>query len=93
MKPFDWSSEKNQQLIEERGVSFEDVIFFLQSDGLLDDLEHPNKGKYPDQRVFVVNIDGYAHLVPYVETEKAIFLKTVIPSRKATKQYPGGDHE
>jgi len=93
MKPFDWNSEKNQQLIEERGVSFEDVIFFLQGDGLLDDLEHPNTEKYPDQRVFVVNIDGYAHLVPYVETEEAIFLKTVIPSRKATKQYLGGDHE
>jgi uncharacterized DUF497 family protein len=93
MKPFDWNPEKNQQLIEERGVSFEDVIFFLQGDGLLDDLEHPNKQKYPDQKVFVVNIDGYAHLVPYVENEEVIFLKTVIPSRKATKQYLGGDYE
>jgi uncharacterized DUF497 family protein len=93
MKPFDWNPEKNQQLIEGRGVSFEDVIFFLQGDGLLDDLEHPNKQKYPDQKVFVVNIDGYAHLVPYVENEEVIFLKTVIPSRKATKQYLGGDHE
>lgn len=93
MKLFDWNPEKNQQLIEERGVSFEDVIFFLQGDGLLDDLEHPNKQKYPDQKVFVVNIDGYAHLVPYVENEEVIFLKTVIPSRKATKQYLGGDDE
>ena len=93
MKPFDWNPAKNQQLIEARGVSFEDVIFFLQGDGLLDDLEHPNKEKYPDQRVFVINIDGYAHLVPYIENEEVIFLKTVIPSRKATKQYLGGDHE
>jgi len=93
MKPFDWNSKKNQQLIEERGVSFEDVIFFLQGDSLLDDLEHSNKGKYPDQRVFVINIDGYAHLVPYVETEEAIFLKTVIPNRNATKQYLGGNDE
>lgn len=93
MKSFDWNPEKNQQLIEERGVSFEDVIFFLQGDGLLDDLEHPNQAKYPDQNVFVVNIDGYVHLVPYVENKEVIFLKTVIPSRKATKQYLGGNNE
>lgn len=93
MKTFDWNAEKNQQLIEERGISFEDVIFFLQSDGLLDDLEHPNKAKYPGQRVFVVNIDGYVYLVPYVEDEDVIFLKTVIPSRKATRQYLGSGHE
>ena len=93
MKLFDWNHEKNQRLIEERNVSFEDVIFFLQGDGLLDDLEHPNKEEYPDQRVFVVNIDGYAHLVPYVENEEVLFLKTMIPSRKATKQYLGGDRD
>ena len=93
MKPFDWNPKKNQQVIEERGISFEDVIFYLQADGLLDDLAHSNKQKYPDQKVFVMNIDGYAHLVPYVENEDAIFLKTVIPSRKATKKYLGGDHE
>ncbi|OGT32089.1 MAG: toxin [Gammaproteobacteria bacterium RBG_16_51_14] len=90
MKPFDWNPVKNQQVIKERGVSFEDVIFSLQGSGLLDDIKHPNQRKYPDQRVFVVDIDGYAHLVPYVETEEVIFLKTVIPSRKATKQYLGG---
>lgn len=91
MKPFDWNPEKNQLLIEERGVSFEDVIFYLQGDGLLDDIEHPNKQKYSEQRVFVVNIDGYVYLVPYIETNKHIFLKTVIPSRKATKHYLGVD--
>jgi uncharacterized DUF497 family protein len=93
MKTFDWNAEKNQQLIEERGVSFEDVIFLLQGDWLLDDLEHPNKTKYPGQRMFVVNIDGYVYLVPYVENEDVIFLKTVIPSRKATRQYLGSGHE
>jgi uncharacterized DUF497 family protein len=91
VKSFDWNPDKNQQLIEERGVSFEDVIFFIQGDGLLDDIEHPNSKKYPDQRIFVVNIDGYVHLIPYIETEEIIFLKTVIPSRKATKQYLGAD--
>jgi hypothetical protein len=61
----------------------------LQSGGLLDDILHPNTEKYPHQRVFVVSIDDYVYLVPYVETEEEIFLKTAIPSRKATKQYLG----
>ena len=89
MKIFDWNSEKNRQLIEERSVSFEDVIFFLKNGGLSDDINHPNEIKYPNQRIFIVNIDGYAYLVPYVEMEEHIFLKTVLPSRKATKQYLG----
>ncbi len=89
MKPINWNPEKNQQLISERGISFEDVVFYLQQGALLDDLEHPNGDKYPGQRIFVINIDGYVHLVPYVESRKEIFLKTVIPSRKATKQYLG----
>ncbi|MEA3410151.1 MAG: BrnT family toxin [Pseudomonadota bacterium] len=89
MKPINWNSTKNHQLVAERGISFEDVVFCLQQGALLDDLKHPNAGKYPDQRIFVVDIDGYAYLVPYVENRKEIFLKTVIPSRKATKQYLG----
>ena len=89
MKPINWNSTKNRQLVAERGVSFEDVVFYLQQGGLLDDVEHPNDDKYPNQRVFVLNIDGYVYLVPYVEDRKEIFLKTIIPSRKATKQYLG----
>lgn len=89
MKPINWNPKKNQQLISERGVSFEDVVFYLQQGELLDDIKHPNGDKYPNQRVFVINIDGYVHLVPYVENQKEIFLKTVIPSRKSTKQYLG----
>ena len=91
MKPINWNSTKNQQLVAERGVSFEDVVFCIQHGGLLDDMEHPNSDKYPGQRIFVVNIDEYVHLVPYVENRKEIFLKTVIPSRRATKQYLGED--
>jgi uncharacterized DUF497 family protein len=87
MKPIDWSPEKNQQLIEERCISFEDVVFYLQQDALLDDIEHPNGDKYPNQRNFVISIDDYVHLVPYIEDRKEMFLKTIIPSKKATKQY------
>lgn len=89
MKAINWNPAKNQSLINERGVSFEDVVFYLQQGGLLDDVEHSNDDKYPNQRVFVLNIDGYVYLVPYVEDRREIFLKTIIPSRKATKQYLG----
>ena len=89
MKPISWNAGKNQQLIEDRGISFEDVVFYLQQGALLDDIKHPNEEKYPNQRVFVIDVDGYVYLVPYIEDRKEIFLKTVIPSRKATKQYLG----
>jgi len=72
MKPINWNSTKNQQLISERGISFEDIVFYLQQGALLDDIEHPNNDKYPNQRVFVINIDSYAYLVPYVENRKEI---------------------
>jgi uncharacterized DUF497 family protein len=89
MKRFNWSPEKNQQLINERGVSFEDVVFYLLQGNVLDDVSHPNADKYPGQRIFVLDIDDYVHLVPYVESAEEIFLKTIIPSRKATKEYLG----
>ena len=89
MKLFGWDPEKNQQLIEERGVAFEEVIFHLQNEGLLDDIAHPNTEDYFHQRIFIVAIESYVYLVPYVETEEHIFLKTIIPSRRATKQYLG----
>jgi len=73
--------------MSERGLSFEDVLFAFQSGRLLDDLVHPNKNKHPNQRMFVVEIDEYACLVPYIENEDEIFLKSVIFSRKATKHY------
>ncbi len=70
-----------------RKISFEDILFNIQKGRLLDDIEYPNKTKYPNQRVFVVAVDSYAYLVPYVENDREIFLKTIIPSRKTTKQY------
>ncbi|MBL4681523.1 MAG: BrnT family toxin [Pseudomonadales bacterium] len=87
MKPINWNSTKNQQLIAERGISFEDIVFYLQQGLLLDDIEHTNSNKYPEQPIFVIEVDGYVYFVPYIEDRKEIFLKTVIPSRKTTKQY------
>jgi len=89
MKFFDWSLQKNEKLKAERGISFEDVIFSIQHDGLLDIMEHPKKNQFPNQRIFIVNINDYVFLVPFVEDEDIIFLKTIIPSRKMTKKYLG----
>ncbi len=89
MKPFRWSPEKNETLSAERGVSFESVVVAIESGGLLDILAHPNQVKYPRQRVLVVACDNYAYLVPFVEEEDYFFLKTIIPSRKATRDYLG----
>jgi len=87
MRHFVWSSEKNAQLIRERGISFERVIFHIERDEILDVIKHPNPSKYPNQRMFILDIGNYAYLVPFVETETEIFLKTIIPSRKATRKY------
>ena len=87
MKYFSWNSDKNELLKQEREVSFEDVVLAIDQSGLLDILEHPNPDAYPGQRMFVVQIGEYAYLVPYVEDEHEVFLKTIIPSRKATKTY------
>ncbi|MCP4896038.1 MAG: BrnT family toxin [bacterium] len=90
MKYFSWSPEKNASLIEDRGVSFEEIVFHIEQGDVLDLLEHPNKKQYPNQRIFIVNVEGYAYLVPFVEDESEVFLKTIIPSRKATRDYLGG---
>lgn len=90
MKRIEFSKEKNRLLIQERGISFR--VFerkILRNDILFID-KHPNPEKYPDQRVFVINIDNYVFAVPFVEDEEKIFLKTAYPSRKLTKKYLGG---
>jgi uncharacterized DUF497 family protein len=89
MKYYNWDEEKNKKLISERSISFEEVVFFIEKGNLLDILEHPNKKQYKDQKIFVVRIEDYIYLVPFVENRKEIFLKTIIPNRKATKQYLG----
>ena len=90
MKYFSWNPEKNSFLIQERGISFEEIVFHIENGDVLDLLEHPNRERYPNQRVFIVNVEGYAYLVPFVEDEREVFLKTIIPSRKATRDYLGG---
>jgi uncharacterized DUF497 family protein len=87
VKYYDWNKEKNRLLKAERDISFEEVYIAIESGGLLDIVKHPNQKKYPNQKMFVLNINNYVYLVPFVEDEEKVFLKTIIPSRKATKKY------
>ncbi len=87
MKYFSWNEKKNEQLKAERKISFEEIVVQIENDKILDIVEHPNREKYPDQKVMIIECNRYAYLVPYVENEEEIFLKTIIPSRKATKLY------
>jgi uncharacterized DUF497 family protein len=91
MKLFDWDPEKNLKLRVERGISFEEIVFHTLAGDIVDVAEHPDQSSYPGQRIFKILIDGYIFLVPFVENEKMIFLKTIIPSRKATKQFLSGE--
>ncbi len=85
---FDWNTDKNRQLIEQREISFESIISAIEQGGLLDVLEHPNQDRYPGQLIYVVEIDQYLYLVPFVtQSDGTRFLKTIIPSRKATRDY------
>ena len=90
VKVFNWNADKNRTLMTDRNISFEKAVFYIEHGGLLDDIVHPNASNYPRQRIFVVRIENYVYLVPYVEDENEVFLKTIIPSRKFTKLYPGG---
>ena len=87
MKPFLWDPEKNEQLKRERGISFEQVLLHIEQGDLLDILEHPRQQKYPGQRILVVQIEDHVVLVPCIEDEESVFLKTIFPSRKLTKPY------
>lgn len=87
MKYVDWDEAKNEILKRERDISFEKVVLAIIDGSTLDGYDHPNQKLYPKQKIFVVNIDNYAYFVPYVEDQDKFFLKTIIPSRKATKKY------
>ncbi|HEX2962400.1 MAG TPA: hypothetical protein VHO43_11450 [Ignavibacteriales bacterium] len=90
MKYFSWNEEKNEWLKDERKISFEIIISQIEMGYLLDIIEHPNKEKYDYQKIFVVEYESYAYLVQFVEDSEKVFLKTIIPSRKATKKYLEG---
>jgi len=85
---FNFSSEKNKKLIYERGISFEEVISAIESNCLLDIIEHPNSEKYSNQQMYLIELNHYIYLIPFVtENDGTIFLKTIFPSRKATQKY------
>ncbi len=93
MKNINWDTEKSLKLKNLRGICFEDIVYYIEKGDILDDYQHPNQKRYSGQRVMVIGINSYAYLVPYVEDEDEIFLKTIIPSRKATEIYLGGKHD
>ncbi len=93
MKPIAWSHRKNKLLRAQRGVSFEDVVFHMLSGDILKTIDHPNQKRYPGQQIHVIAIEDYVYLVPFIESEEEVFLKTIIPSRKAAKKYRGTSND
>ena len=89
MKSINWNTEKSVSFKSSRGICFGDVVFFIERGDILDDYLHPNQKDYPGQRIMVINIANYAYLIPYIENDEELFLKTIIPSRKATQRYLG----
>lgn len=84
---FEYNAEKNARLKQQRHISFDEIIYYINNGHLLDIVQHHNKEKYADQHFYVVDIEGYIYLVPFVENGNKIFLKTIFPSRKHTKKY------
>jgi uncharacterized DUF497 family protein len=87
MNVFRWDNEKNEMLRKNRGLCFEQVVVQMERGDVLDTIEHPNQDRYPGQKIAIIRIDDYAYLVPYIEKREELFLKTIIPSRKATNKY------
>ena len=90
MKIFRWNAEKNEILSRERGITFEEIVQKIESGARVIETDHPNKKKYPNQKILIIDVEGYAYLVPCIITKDEYFLKTIIPSRKATRKYFGG---
>jgi len=93
MDYYKWDNQKNEKLKVERGISFQQIVMHIERGDVLDLVAHPNQKKYPGQQIIVVEIIDYAYLVPFVESSEGKFLKTIIPSRKATRDYLGGKNE
>ncbi len=95
MKKFNWNEEKNIWLMEKRGISFEEILEDIKNGQIIARTEHPDQVRYPRQKIFIINHNNYCYIVPFIENEDDYFLKTIIPSRKATKKYlkVGGCHD
>lgn len=93
MDYYKWDFQKNETLKVERGISFEQIVMHIERGDVLDLVAHPNQDEYPGQQIIVVEINEYAYLVPFIESSAGKFLKTIIPSRKATRDYLGGKNE
>ena len=89
MDIFRWSAGKNETLVRERGISFEEVVQRIADGAKIIETDHPNQEKYPNQKILIVDVAGYAYLVPCVKDGNEYFLKTIIPSRKATRKHLG----
>ena len=89
MITYQWENEKNNILKQKRGVTFEQAIMHIENGDVLDIIDHPNKAKYPNQQVLVVEMNEYAYVVPFIQQGQERFLKTIVPSRKLTKLYLG----
>lgn len=87
MKQVNWNKKKNNKLIEERGISFEEILDDINKGHIIDQVKHPDQEKYPGQHIYIIIHDGYCYMVPFVENDEEYFLKTIIPSRKKTKEY------
>jgi len=87
MKSYKWNTEKNNLLKETRNISFDEIVLAISHNMIIKVYDHPNQEKYPGQKIFEINLNNYIYLVPYSETDNEYFLKTIIPSRKATKSY------
>lgn len=98
MTEFSWNDEKDAWLRAHRGIGFKRVVAAIEAGGLIDFIQHERPGKHAHQKLFVVRVEGYVYQVPCVETERGFFLKTLYPSRKATRAYlqkgtlPGETH-
>ena len=87
MKYYDWNEEKNNFIKETRDISFEEIVLAISNGKILDVVKHPDKEKHPNQKMFIIEVRNYAYIVPFVEDDEKYFLKTIYPSREATKEY------
>lgn len=93
MITYSWNKEKNLLLKETRKISFEQIVMHIEQGDLIDIIRHPNSEKYLNQKILIINVNNYIYTVPFIENTGERFLKTIIPNRKLTKKYLGGQNE